>query len=136
MFLQNTSGGCFCLFKKRFRRWCFPDSYLKFSTATFLTLIKPWKKKHCYKKCASDIYRQSNYATFYLKLRQDFCISDSDNGLCKGLSVKKSLKVVNNTPTIMLWGSRCLAKTLSPLILMAIDIYTLLSENVSFLEYL
>ena len=32
------------LFKKRFRRWCFLYSYLKFSTTTFLTLDELWKK--------------------------------------------------------------------------------------------
>ena len=63
------------------------------------------KKKHCYKKRGSDIYRKSYYATFYLKLRQDFCISRSENGLYKVFAVKKkkkkkkSLKVVNNKTT-------------------------------------
>ena len=47
------------------------------------------------------IYRKSIYATFYLKLCQDFCILGSENGLYKVLAVKKlSLKVVNNTLTI------------------------------------
>ena len=41
----------------------------------YLTL----KKKHYYKKRGSDIYRKSNYATFYIKLRQDFCISGCDD---------------------------------------------------------
>ena len=52
-------------------------------------------------KHGSDIYRKSNYATFYLFLY--FSIVHSDNGLYiyTVLSVeKKSLKVVNNTPTI------------------------------------
>ena len=50
------------------------------------------KKKHCYKKRGSDIYRKSYYATFYLKLRQDFCISRSENGLYKVFAVKKKKK--------------------------------------------
>ena len=40
----------------------FPDSYLKFLTTTFLKR----EKKHCYKKRGSDIYRKSNYATFFV----------------------------------------------------------------------
>ena len=27
-----------------------------------------WEKKHCYKKCGSDIYRKSTYATFFVTL--------------------------------------------------------------------
>ena len=27
-----------------------------------------WEKKHCYKKRGSDIYRKSNYATFFVTL--------------------------------------------------------------------
>ena len=42
------------LFKKRSRRWCFPDSYLKFLTKTFLKSI-PIRKKNSYKKHESDI---------------------------------------------------------------------------------
>ena len=40
-------------------------------------------KKHFYKKLESDIYHKFNYVTFYLKLRQDFCISDCDIRLYK-----------------------------------------------------
>ena len=64
-FLINIVVACnlsLSLFKKRFRHWCFPDSYLKFLTTTFLKR----EKKHCYKKRGSDIYRKSNYATFYV----------------------------------------------------------------------
>ena len=60
-----------------------------------------FEKKHYYKKRGSDIYRDPSIAnlTFYIKLRQDFCISGcDDNKVYKVLSVeKKSLKVVNNT---------------------------------------
>ena len=48
-FLINIVVGCnvsLSLFKKRFRDWCFPDSYLKFLTTTFLKR----EKKHCYEK--------------------------------------------------------------------------------------
>ena len=68
-------------------------------------------KKHCYKKRGSDIYRKSNYATFYRKLREDFYISCRDNGLCKVLSVQKITKSSNynsnnnNTLTIGLQRS-------------------------------
>ena len=50
------------LFKKRFRHWYFPDSYLKILTTTFLKR----EKKHCYKKRGSDIYCKSNYETFFV----------------------------------------------------------------------
>ena len=53
------------LFKKRFRHWCFPDSYLKFLIITFFKSIVT-RKKHCYKKRGSDTYRKHHYATFYL----------------------------------------------------------------------
>ena len=36
-------------FQKRFLHWCFPDSYLKFLTTTFLKGIAIRKKKHCCK---------------------------------------------------------------------------------------
>ena len=48
-FLINIVVACnlsLSLFKKRFRHWCFPDSYLKFLTTTFLKR----EKKHCYEK--------------------------------------------------------------------------------------
>ena len=47
------------------------------------------------KALLADIYRKSNYSTFYI---QDFCISScDDNEVYKVLSVEKnSLKVVNN----------------------------------------
>ena len=52
---------------------------------------------------------------------------------------KKSLKVVNNTPTIGLWRSLTCQEShadINPLILMAdlIDTYALLPESDSFLE--
>ena len=49
VFLINIVVACnlsLSLFKKRFRQWCFPDSFLKFLTTTFLKR----EKKHCYKK--------------------------------------------------------------------------------------
>ena len=53
----------------------------------YLTL----KKKHYYTKRGSDIYRKSHYATFCIKLRQDFCISGyDDNKVYKVLSVEKN----------------------------------------------
>ena len=95
------------LFKKRLRRWCLADSYLKLLTTTFLTHNKLWKK-HCYKKRGSDIYHKFTYATFHHKLQQDYYISESDNGLYKVLPVeRKSLKVVNNTLTIGVWSLTC-----------------------------
>ena len=54
------------------------------------------KKKHCYKKGGSDIYQKSNYATFYVKLRQDFCILTAY--YTKSYYSEKPLKAVNNTP--------------------------------------
>ena len=78
-FLINIIAACnlsLSLFKKRFRQWCFPDSYLKFS-ATFLKREKKhcyqkksivMRKKHCYKKRGSDIYCKSNYTTFHVTL--------------------------------------------------------------------
>ena len=73
-FLINIVVACnlsLSLFKKRFWHWCFPDSYLKFLTTTFLKREKKallWEKNHCYKKCGSDIYRKSTYATFFVTL--------------------------------------------------------------------
>ena len=49
-----------------------------------------FEKKQCYKKRGLDIYRKSNYETFCPKLRQDFSISRSENGLYKVLAVKKN----------------------------------------------
>ena len=101
------------------------------------------KKKQCYKKRGSDVYRKSNYATFYLTSPRFlyFSIVHSNNGLCiyRFISWKKLLKVVNNTPTIGLWRSLTCQNfhdSVSPLMLMtdSIDIYALLPENASFLE--
>ena len=64
-FLINIVVACILslsLFRKRFPRWCFPESYPKFLTTAFLKR----EKKHCYKIRGSDIYRKSNYATFYV----------------------------------------------------------------------
>ena len=100
------------------------------------------KEKHCYRKCGSDIYHKSSYATFYLTLPR-FLISAHfivTTGYIKLYqSKKKSLKVVNNTPTVGLWPSLTCQNShaiISPLIFMTdfIDIYSLLPENVSFLE--
>ena len=54
----------------------------------FLTL----SKTHFYEKRGLDVYCKSNYATFYLKLREDFYISGRDIGLCKVLPVEKITK--------------------------------------------
>ena len=46
-FLINAVATCnvsLSLFKKRLRRWCFPDSYQKFLTTTFLKSIVVRKK--------------------------------------------------------------------------------------------
>ena len=70
-----------------------------------------WEKKHCYKKCGSDIYRKSTYATFFCNFAK---ISVFEQGVSTVysnnryivLSVeKKSLKVVNSTLTIGFWRS-------------------------------
>ena len=98
-----------------------------------------FEKKHYYKKRGSDIYRKSNYATFYIKLRQDFCISGcDDNKVYKVLSVeKKSLKVVNNTiDDIGLWWLLTFQNSyaeISQLILMT-DLINNHALLVSFLE--
>ena len=49
------------------------------------------KKKHCYKKRGPDIYRKSNYATFYLTSPRFlyFITVHNDNGLNIVLSVEK-----------------------------------------------
>ena len=70
-------------------------------------------KKHCYKKCGSDTYRKSNYATFYLKLREDFYIAGRNNGLCKILSAEKITKSSNynsnnSNNTLTIWIQRSL----------------------------
>ena len=116
-FLINIVVACnlsLSLFKKRFWHWCFPDSYLKFLTTTFLKREKKallWEKNHCYKKCGSDIYRKSTYATFFCNFAK---ISVFEQGVSTVysnnryivLSVeKKSLKVVNSTLTIGFWRS-------------------------------
>ena len=108
------------LFNTKFRHWCFPDSYLKFLTTTFLK--EQCCKKKTHKNRGSDVYRKSNYATFY-----------SDNGLCIVLSVgKKSPKVVNNTLANGLWRSLTCQNShadITPLILTTdlINIYALLA---------
>ena len=102
------------LSKKRFRRWCFPDSYLKFLTTTFLKRKKAllWEKKHCYNKRGSDIYRKSNYVTFYVisprilyfsKELAQFIVTAGY--IYSFMSRKKSLEVVNNTLTTGFWRS-------------------------------
>ena len=48
-FLINIVVTCnlsLSFFKKRFRHWCFPDSYLRFLITTFLKR----EEKHCYEK--------------------------------------------------------------------------------------
>ena len=46
-------------------------------------------------------YQKSNYATFYMKLRQDFCILTA--GYTKSYHSEKSLKAVNYTPATEIW---------------------------------
>ena len=48
------------------------------------------KKSIVIKNGRPDIYRKSDYPTFYLNIRQDFCISRSGNRLCKVLSLRSS----------------------------------------------
>ena len=50
---------------------------------------------HCYKKCGSDIYQKSNYATFFHETLTRFLYFDS--------GYEKSLKAVNNTPATEIW---------------------------------
>ena len=144
-FLINIVAACnlsLCLFKKRFQHWCFPDSYLNFLTTTFLKR----EKKHCYKK-KSIVIRNVDHMpianlNFYVTSPRFlyFSTAHSNGRLYIVLSVKKkSLKVVNNTPTIGLQQSLTCQHShadISPLILMTdlINIYPLLPENVSFLE--
>ena len=84
-FLINIVVACILslsLFRKRFPRWCFPESYPKFLTTAFLKR----EKKHCYKKRGSDIYRKSNYASFdltsprFLLVRDVFETSQRSHG--------------------------------------------------------
>ena len=58
-------------------------------------------KKHCCKKRGSDTYQKSNYATFYIKTWQNFCILTA--GFTKSCHSKRSLKAVNNTPAPQIW---------------------------------
>ena len=58
-------------------------------------------KKHCCKKRGSDTYQKSNYATFYMKTWQHFCILTA--GFTKSCHSKRSLKAVNNTPAPQIW---------------------------------
>ena len=105
-FLINIVATCnssLSLFKKRFRHWCFPGSYLNFLTRTFLKR----EKKHCYKKKNIVIRNVDHISianlTFYVTSPRFLYFSTvhSNNRLYIVLSAKKkSLKVVNNTPTI------------------------------------
>ena len=137
------------LIKERFRHWCFPDSYLKCLTITFLKREKRhcYKKKlHCYKKRGSDFYRKFNYATFYLTSPRFlyFRPVHSVNRLYIVLSVEKIAEsskyytcywafVVPDLPKL---SRRNQPTDTHMLILMTdlIDIYALFRENVSFLE--
>ena len=118
-------------FKNRLQRWCFPDSYIKFLTTTFLTHNKLWKK-HCYLKSRANI---ANLMTQLFIFKISIVIT----GCISLISRKKSLNVVNNTPTNGIWRSLICQNfdaDTSPLILKTdlTVIYALLSENVSFLE--
>ena len=78
-----------------FIHWCFRDSYLSFLRRTFLKRGKTHcyeKNKHCHKKRGSDIYRKSNYATFYVNSPRFLYFSTvhSDNRLYIVLSVEKN----------------------------------------------
>ena len=70
-----------------------------------------WEKKHCYKKRGSDIYRKSNYATFFVTSPRFLYFSKElaqfimTTVIYSFISRKKSLKVVNNTLTIGFWRS-------------------------------
>ena len=70
-FLINIVVACnlsLSLFKKRFRHWCFPDSYLKFLTTTFLKR----EKKHCHEK-RSIVIRNPEMETWLRSLRDISC---------------------------------------------------------------
>ena len=72
------------LLKKVLPNWCFPDNWKQFLTLKKKALLQEtW---------ISDINRKSNYATFYLKLRQDFYIWGNGSGLYKVLSFGKITK--------------------------------------------
>ena len=61
----------------------------KILTTTFCN----FEKKHCYKNRGSDIYRKSNYTTFYLKLYQDFFFQAVTTGYIKSY---QSIKIIIN----------------------------------------
>ena len=76
-----------------------PGFRKRFLTATFLKREKKallWEKKHCYKKLGSDIYRKSNYATFFCNFakisvfQQGVITVHSGNRLYIVLSVEKN----------------------------------------------
>ena len=125
------------LFKKRFQHWCFPDSCLKSLTKTCLKREKTllWEKKHCYKKCGSDIYRKSTYATLFVTSPRFLCFSKelAQFIVTTGcfISRKKSLKVVNHL--LLSFDNPWLPKTLTGQTWL-IEIYAMLPQNVSFLE--
>ena len=140
-FLINIVVACnlsLSLFKKKFRHWCFPDSYLKFWTTTFLKREKKvllWEKKYCYKKRGSDIYRKSTYATLFVTSPRFLCFSKelAQFIVTTGCFInrKLSLKVVNHL--LLSFDYPWLAKTLTGQTWL-IDIYAMLPQNVLFLE--
>ena len=71
---------------------------LKFLITAFLKLVL---KKALLQKTSSHNYQISDYATFYMKLWQDFCILTA--GYTKSYYLKKLLKAVNNTPAPEMW---------------------------------
>ena len=72
-------------------RYIFPTLWIVAQIVQMYTTLINFEKKHYYKKRGSDIYHKSNYAAFYIKLRQDFCISScDDNKVYKVLSVTKN----------------------------------------------
>ena len=122
--------------KKRFQHRCF--SLNIFGNKLF--------KEDCYKKKSIALrnLNQISITNLIMRLlpRQDFCISAQvlvARGYIQFYQSKKITKSTNNTLTIglsqLVTCQNCDAD-ISPLILMTdlIDIYTLLSENVSFLE--
>ena len=124
------------LFKKRFRYWCFPDSYLKFLTKTFLKR----EKKHCYKNRSIVIRNVDQRSQIYL--RSFFCnftkISVFQQGVSRVYSDNRlfyqSKKITENSKslTIEFWQSLTCQNLTGQTWL--IDMYAMPPQNVSFLE--
>ena len=123
-------------FKKRSRYWCFPDSYLKFLTKTFLKR----EKKHCYKNRSIVIRNVDQRSQIYL--RSFFCnfakISVFQQGVSRVYSDNRlfyqSKKITESSKslTIEFWQSLTCQNLTGQTWL--IDIYAMLPQNVSLLE--